>query len=170
MSCLLEGFTRPRMVRTSATAALRRCSSPDITGPRQVISQALSQPTKMWPALIGMESLEERRLREAREAEERERKLREIEAMRGRKVRWREERVECACWPDLFILYRAVLVRVPRFTAWRLLKLSLWLLTRFIPFKLPTWGLSRCGKKFPQFSYYPAILSLLLYYYYSEQH
>ena len=34
----------------------------------------------------GMESLEERRLREAREAEERERKLREIEAMRGRKV------------------------------------------------------------------------------------
>merc|ERR1711974_45524 len=33
----------------------------------------------------GMESLEERRLREAREAEERERKLREIEAMRGRK-------------------------------------------------------------------------------------
>ena len=41
----------------------------------------------------GMESLEERRLREAREAEERERKLREIEAMRGRKVSWREERV-----------------------------------------------------------------------------
>ena len=64
MSCLLEGYTRPRMVRTSATAALRRCSSPDITGPRQVISQALSQPN-MWPALIGMESLEERRLREA---------------------------------------------------------------------------------------------------------
>ena len=84
------------MVRTSATAALRRCSSPDITGPRQVISQALSQPN-MWPALIGMESLEERRLREAREAEERERKLREIEAMRGRKVSWREERVDCAC-------------------------------------------------------------------------
>ena len=169
MSCLLEGYTRPRMVRTSATAALRRCSSPDITGPRQVISQALSQPN-MWPALIGMESLEERRLREAREAEERERKLREIEAMRGRKVSWREERVECACWPDLFILYRAVLVRVPRSTAWRLLKLSLWLLTRFIPFKLPTWGLSRCGKKFPQFSYYPAKLSLLLYYYYCEHH
>ena len=55
-------------------------------------SQALFQPN-IWPALIGMESLEERRLREAREAEERERKLREIEAMRGRKVSWREERV-----------------------------------------------------------------------------
>ena len=88
------GYTRPRMVRTSATTALRRCSSPDITGPRQVISQALRGfKPNIWPALIGMESLEERRLREAREAEERERKLREIEAMRGRKVSWREERV-----------------------------------------------------------------------------
>ena len=48
-------------------------------------------------AVLGMESLEERRLREALEAEERERKLREIEAMRGRKVSWRELRVESAC-------------------------------------------------------------------------
>ena len=35
---------------------------------------------------LGMESLEERRLRAAREAEERERKLRELEMMRNRKV------------------------------------------------------------------------------------
>ena len=35
----------------------------------------------------GMESIEERRLRELREAEERERKLREIEELRKGKVR-----------------------------------------------------------------------------------
>ena len=49
-------------------------------------NEALFAPRSYGPP-PGMESLEERRLREAREAEERERKLAEIEARRGRKVR-----------------------------------------------------------------------------------
>ena len=48
--------------------------------------EVMYEPKKYGPP-PGMESLEERRLREAREAEERERKLAEIEARRGRKVR-----------------------------------------------------------------------------------
>ena len=48
MSCMIEGLTRPRMVRTSATTALRRTTSRDTTAPRQVIMSLSWSQLNIW--------------------------------------------------------------------------------------------------------------------------